>query len=323
MRSTAKANSMACSSAESLLMTASSETGAPFTAAMVQMRTAMLPETSLEQGIALIRKAKSKGADYVQTPEVTNIIQQNRKALFELLANDEDDRSLKAYRELARELKIHLHIGSIAVRDARERAANRSFLIAPDGGILASYDNSYVRHRTRRRRELSQSPPTISLARPPSSPTCPGARWTDHLLRRPLSGAVSCARGSWRILIAVPSAFTVRTGEAHWSTLLRARAIEKRLLHLCSRAGGQARKRARNLWPFADRRSMGRNPCGRQQHRHRRRARENRSGEGAGGTQEYSIPAARPPLRPQGPRKAARTICISCEDRHDPLFAAL
>ena len=125
-------------------MTASIETGAPFTAAMVQMRTAMLPETSLAQGIALIREAKDKGADYVQTPEVTNIIQQNRKALFELLASEEDDRSLKAYRELARELKIYLHIGSLAVRANPERAANRSFLIGPDGNILASYDKIHM-----------------------------------------------------------------------------------------------------------------------------------------------------------------------------------
>jgi hypothetical protein len=102
--------------------------------------------------------------------------------------------------------------------------------------------------------------------------------------------------------IAVPSAFTVRTGEAHWSTLLRARAIENGCFIFAAAQAGK-HESGRETWPFADRRSMGRNPCGRQQHRHRRRARENRSGEGAGGTQEYSIPAARPPLRPQGPER--------------------
>ena len=50
-----------------------------FTAAMVQMRTALLPEASLEQGTGLIREAAAHGADYVQTPEVSNIIQKNRK----------------------------------------------------------------------------------------------------------------------------------------------------------------------------------------------------------------------------------------------------
>ncbi len=92
-----------------------------FTAAMVQMRTGLLPEASLEQGTKLIREAAAQGADYVQTPEVSNMIQQNRKALFELLASEEDDISLKAYRELAQELKIHLHIGSLALRFSPER----------------------------------------------------------------------------------------------------------------------------------------------------------------------------------------------------------
>jgi predicted amidohydrolase len=82
-----------------------------FTAAMVQMRTGLLPEPSLEQGTKLIRQAVAEGADYVLTPEVSNMMQLNRKALFEHLASEEDDLSLKAYRALAKELNIHLHIG--------------------------------------------------------------------------------------------------------------------------------------------------------------------------------------------------------------------
>src|ERR1700680_5228111 len=85
-----------------------------FTAAMVQMRTGLLPEPSLEQETNLIREAAAQGADYVQTPEVSNMMQVNRKALFEHLAAEADDLSLKAYRALAAELKIHLHIGSPA-----------------------------------------------------------------------------------------------------------------------------------------------------------------------------------------------------------------
>ena len=86
-----------------------------FTAAMVQMRTGLLPEPSLEQGTRLIREAAAQGADYVLTPEVSNMMQLNRKALFEHLATEEDDKSLKAYRALAKELNIHLHIGSLAL----------------------------------------------------------------------------------------------------------------------------------------------------------------------------------------------------------------
>ena len=57
--------------------------GSTFTAAMVQMRTGLLPEPSLEQGIKLIREAAAQGAHYVLTPEVSNMMQLNRQALFE------------------------------------------------------------------------------------------------------------------------------------------------------------------------------------------------------------------------------------------------
>src|SRR6201992_3569446 len=93
-----------------------------FTAAMVQMRTGLLPESSLEQGTRLVREAAAQGANYVLTPEVSNMMQLNRKALFEHLAAEEDDLSLKAYRALAAELKIHLHIGSLAVGASPPRA---------------------------------------------------------------------------------------------------------------------------------------------------------------------------------------------------------
>src|SRR5690348_18170100 len=115
-----------------------------FTAAMVQMRTGLMPEPSLEQATRLIRQAAANGANYVQTPEVSNMMQLNRKALFEHLAAEEDDKSLKAYRALAKELKIHIHVGSLALKFSPEKAVNRSFLISPEGAVLASYDKIHM-----------------------------------------------------------------------------------------------------------------------------------------------------------------------------------
>src|ERR1700738_5501254 len=102
-----------------------------FTAAMWQMRTGLLPGPSLEQGTKLIREAAAQGADYVQTPEVSNMMQVNRKALFEHLAAEEDDLSLKAYRALAQELKIHLHIGSPAPGSSPGQGGHPSFPVRP------------------------------------------------------------------------------------------------------------------------------------------------------------------------------------------------
>jgi len=119
-------------------------TGSPFVAAMVQMRTGLSPGPSFEQAAELIREAALQGADYVQTPEVSNMMQLNRAALFEQLAGQSDDVSLRNYRDLARELKIHLHDGSLALRATPERAVNRSFLLAPTGDIIASYDKFHM-----------------------------------------------------------------------------------------------------------------------------------------------------------------------------------
>ena len=198
-----------------------------FTAAMVQMRTSLSPEASFKQAESLIREARDKGADYVQTPEVSNLIQKNRKALFELLAPEEEDLSLKAYRELARELKIHLHIGSLALRATPERAVNRSFLISPDGSILASYDKI---HMFDIELDGGESYRESANYQPGETAVISDLPWGRiglticYDVRFPaLYRALAEAGASF---ITVPSAFTVRTGEAHWHTLLRARAIE-------------------------------------------------------------------------------------------------
>ncbi len=171
-----------------------------FTAAMVQMRTGLLPEPSLEQGTKLIRQAAAEGADYVLTPEVSNMMQVNRKALFEHLATEEDDLSLKAYRALAKELNINLHIGSLALRFSPEKAVNRSFLIGPDGNVLASYDKIHM----------------FDIDLPG------GESYRESANYQPGESAV-ISDLPWG---TVPSAFTKKTGEAHWHALLRARAIE-------------------------------------------------------------------------------------------------
>jgi deaminated glutathione amidase len=198
-----------------------------FTAAMVQMRTSLLPEPSLEQGTRLIRQAAAEGANYVQTPEVSNMMQANRKALFEHLKTEEDDPSLKAYRALAKELKIYLHIGSLALRFSPEKAVNRSFLIAPDGMVLASYDKIHMFDidlpggESYRESANYQPGETAVISYLP---------W-GHIglticydLRFPALYRALAEAGAF--FLTVPSAFTRKTGEAHWHVLLRARAIE-------------------------------------------------------------------------------------------------
>jgi predicted amidohydrolase len=202
-------------------------TGSPFVAAMVQLRTGLLPGPSFEQAAALIRDAASQGADYVQTPEVSNMMQVNRAALFEHLASEDEDVSLKGYRALARELKIHLHIGSLALRATPERAVNRSFLIGPGGDILASYDKIHMfdidlgNGESYRESANYQPGETAVISDLPwgriGLTICYDVRFPSLYRALAESGAS---------FLTVPSAFTKKTGEAHWTTLLRARAIE-------------------------------------------------------------------------------------------------
>ena len=211
----------------------------PFNAALVQMRTGLLPGPSLEQGTKLIREAAAAGADYVLTPEVSNMMQLNREKLFENLADQDSDASLKAYRELARELNIHLHIGSLALLGSPDRAVNRSFLIAPDGGILASYDKIHMfdidlgNGESYRESANYQPGETAVISDMPwgriGLTICYDVRFPA------LYRALAEAGASF---ISVPAAFTKPTGEAHWHVLLRARAIENGCFVFAAAQGG-------------------------------------------------------------------------------------
>src|SRR3990172_2381607 len=106
-----------------------------FKAAMIQMRSGIAPAANLEACVRMIGEAKSAGAGYVQTPEMTNIMEVKRERLFASIVGEEADTSLATLRELARKLAIYVHIGSPAVKLSSQRAANRSFLIYPTGHI--------------------------------------------------------------------------------------------------------------------------------------------------------------------------------------------
>jgi len=266
-----------------------------FTAAMVQMRTSLLPEPSLEQGTRLIRQAAAEGADYVQTPEVSNMMQANRKALFEHLKTEEDDPSLKAYRALAKELKIYLHIGSLALRFSPEKAVNRSFLIAPDGMVLASYDKIHMFDIDLPGGESYRESANYQPGETAVISDLPWGRiglTICYDLRFPaLYRALAEAGASF---LTVPSAFTRKTGEAHWHVLLRARAIETGcFVFAAAQAGLHENKRETYghsliIAPWGEILAEG-------------------------GTEPGIFMAKIDPSR----------VCILCGDRHDPLCAPL
>ncbi|RYD87469.1 MAG: carbon-nitrogen hydrolase family protein, partial [Sphingomonadales bacterium] len=206
---------------------------------MVQTRAKLSPDENLKEVSALIREAKGKGADYVQTPEMTNILAANRESLFKVIADEEHDPSLAAYRALAKELGIFLHIGSIAVRATPERAANRGFLIDPKGEIAARYDKIHMfdvnlaNGESYRESASYQPGETASIADLPwgriGLTICYDMRFPALYRALAESGAS---------FLTMPSAFTKPTGEAHWHVLLRSRAIENGAFVFAAAQGG-------------------------------------------------------------------------------------
>jgi len=115
-----------------------------FRAALVQLRSGRSVEANLETAERLIARAAQGGAAYVQTPENTALMEQKPELTLQAAQTEEASAALKRFRALARELGIHLHIGSLAIKLDANRLANRSYLIGPDGEIAARYDKLHL-----------------------------------------------------------------------------------------------------------------------------------------------------------------------------------
>ena len=124
----------------------SAATGKPqsFRVGLIQMRSGRTPAANVDGGVEDDRRGAGAGADYVLTPEMTNIMELSREALFAAIVPEEDDDSLAAFREIARKKSIFVHVGSLAIKVSPEKAANRSFLIDPKGEIVARYDKIHM-----------------------------------------------------------------------------------------------------------------------------------------------------------------------------------
>ncbi len=194
---------------------------------------------NLADATDMIEASVARGAQYVLTPEVTNIFEPDKQRLKAVVQTEADDICIRGFSALAKKHHIYLHAGSCAVRVDESRLANRSLLFAPDGSVMARYDKIHLfdielptgeSHResaTFRPGEEAVVVDTPLCALGMS--ICYDMRFS-HLFR-----ALSEAGAT---VITVPAAFTVPTGEAHWHVLLRARAIETGAYVLAAAQGG-------------------------------------------------------------------------------------
>jgi predicted amidohydrolase len=211
-----------------------------FTVGLIAMRSGRDPQSNLDAVLAAVDQAKRSGADYVLTPEMTNIMEIKRERLFANIVPDESDPTLATLREVARKLGIFIHIGSLAIRASPEKAVNRSFLIDRQGDIVARYDKIHMFDVDLGDGESYRESNTYRAGELAVVADLPWGRiglTVCYDLRFPaLYRALAEAGASF---LAIPSAFTRQTGEAHWHVLQRARAIENGCFVFAAAQGGK------------------------------------------------------------------------------------
>ena len=195
--------------------------------ALIQMRSGIDPAANLAMACDLIRQAAAQGASLIATPETTHLVQKDADQAFSVMRSQADDPAIPTFSALAKELGITLLIGSLAIKLAERRAANRSFLFGPGGDLLATYDKAHMfdvgigQGEIYRESANYQAGDRLVVADTGAAriglSICYDVRFAYLYRRLAQAGAQ---------IHTVPAAFTRPTGRAHWEILLRARAIE-------------------------------------------------------------------------------------------------
>lgn len=195
--------------------------------ALLQMTSGIDPAVNAATLIAAIRSAAGQGAVMLFTPEMSGLIDRDRARAAASIVAEADDPVLARVCAAAAEAGIWVHLGSLAVRRADGRFANRGFVIDPSGIIRARYDKLHLfdvdlptGESWRESAAYAAGDAAIVTQTPIGmlgASICYDLRFPD--LYRALSDAGAT-------VLSVPAAFTRPTGAAHWHVLLRARAIE-------------------------------------------------------------------------------------------------
>jgi deaminated glutathione amidase len=196
--------------------------------ALVQSTTGIDPAANAARLVSAIGEASAGGATMLFTPEMSNLLDRESRRAARSIRAEEDDEVLAACREAAREHGIWVHLGSLAVLTDDGKIANRAFVIDRTGEIRARYDKIHLfdvdlpTGESWRESAVYQRGEGAVLVN--GTPVGKLGLTICYDLRFP--GLFARLAEANADLIAVPAAFTVPTGKAHWHILLRARAIE-------------------------------------------------------------------------------------------------
>lgn len=198
-------------------------------AALLQARTGTDPLLGARALVEAVEQAAAVGADMLFTPEMSAVLDRDRARAAGAITSEGEDVALAAVRETAAKHKLWVHLGSLAIRSGEGdgRFSNRGFVIDADGQVRARYDKVHLFDVTLATGERYQESLGYAPGQRAVAVNTPWGRLGLSIcydLRFPaLFQALAEAGASF---CAVPAAFTVPTGRAHWEVLLRARAIE-------------------------------------------------------------------------------------------------
>ena len=203
------------------------------------MRSGVDMARNLADASAMIREAVGRGAQYVLTPEVTNIFESDKERTKAVVAMEADDISVAGFSALAAELGIWLHVGSLALRVSPAKLVNRSLLFSQDGKIAARYDKIHLFDVDMPSGERIRESDTFAPGEQAVVADLPWGKLGLSIcydMRFPkLFNTLANAGASF---FSVPAAFTVPTGKAHWHVLLRSRAVETGSFVFAAAQGG-------------------------------------------------------------------------------------
>jgi len=197
-------------------------------AALIQMTSGIDPAANLRTIDRAMGEAAAGGAAMAFLPEMSILLDRDRARSAAHIAHEADSPWPAALQAMARKHGLWLHSGSMPLlADDGERRVNRSHIIAADGSIVARYDKIHMFDVTLPSGENWQESAAYAGGDTLAVVDTPLGRLglsVCYDLRFPELYRTLVDRGA--TLIAIPAAFTVSTGEAHWHVLMRARAIE-------------------------------------------------------------------------------------------------
>ncbi len=194
---------------------------------LIQTMTGIDPAIEAGQLAITIADLASRGAELIFTPEMSGIIDRDRRRAAASIVAEADDVVLAAVRRAAREHNVWVQLGSLAITAGDGMFANRGFLIDDKGEIRARYDKIHLFDVSLPGGEIYRE---SAAYRPGDTAVVVTTPWGGlglticYDLRFPVLHQALASAGA--IMLSVPSAFTRPTGIAHWHVLLRARAIE-------------------------------------------------------------------------------------------------